>query len=113
MQVAYVLVAIIVAIVQILIIVKFFQIAHDLHFLRGEYEKLKRIHRFGEYAKTQGDKTFAVGDEVYSIELKREVLIQSVCEDGSYRCTYLTNAGMCRKDIPGDQLTNTPPTEAK
>ncbi|KGN98411.1 hypothetical protein HQ36_02005 [Porphyromonas gingivicanis] len=110
---AYVLAAIIVAIVQIIIIVKFFQIAQDLRFFRGEYEKLKRTHRFGEYVNTKGDKAFAVGDQVYSLELKRKVDIQSIREDGSYRCTYLTNAGMCRKDIPGDQLTDTPPTEAK
>lgn len=77
-----------VTIIQILLIIKFFQIARDIHFLRMEYLKLKRIHKVGEYSLAKGDRIYDIGEKLYAVDLQKEVKIVSINPDGTYCCEY-------------------------
>lgn len=107
MDTLFIVVLAIVAIaVQVIIIIKFFQIAKDLHFLRKEYEKLKAIHRLGEYAKAKGSTTFAVGENAYAVEIDQKVEIIAICKDGEYLCRYNRGPVESQKKISGDKLSD-------
>jgi hypothetical protein len=101
-----VVLAIAAIVVQIIIIVKFFQMAKDLHFLRKEYEVLKITHRLGEYTKAKGTKMFAVGEKAYAIELDQKVEIAAICKDGEYLCKYNRGPVESQKKISGDKLSD-------
>lgn len=107
MDTLFIVVLAIVAIaVQVIIIVKFFQIAKDLHFLRKEYELLKATHRLGEYTKAKGSTTFAVGENAYAIEIDQKVEIIAICKDGEYLCKYNRGPVESHKKISGDKLSD-------
>ena len=102
------LIGVICLIIQILLIVKFLQIARDIHFLRMEYLKLKRIHKVGEYSLAKGDRIYDIGEKLYAVDLQKEVKIVSINPDGTYCCEYETDTVYYPSDkyenIAGDRL---------
>ena len=102
------LIGVICLIIQILLIVKFFQIARDIHFLRMEYLKLKRIHKVGEYSLAKGDRIYDIGEKLYAVDLQKEVKIVSINPDGTYCCEYETDTvyypSYEYENIAGDRL---------
>lgn len=98
-------------VVQIIMIVKFFQIANNINYFRKEYKKIKVAHRLGEYSKTKGEYIFSDGEKAYSEELETEVEILTVCKDGSYYCQYRKDEYSGTYDIKkiqGDKLKELP-----
>ena len=102
------LIGVICLIIQILLIVKFLQIARDIHFLRMEYLKLKRIHKVGEYSLAKGDRIYDIGEKLYAVDLQKEVEIVSINPDGTYCCEYETDTAYYPsyeyENIAGDRL---------
>ena len=66
----------------------FIRMAYDLHFLRKEYENLKRIHSLGEYSLIKGKRTYQIGEKLYCEELKTKVTITGITDEGLYICEY-------------------------
>ena len=52
-------------IVQFIVLYLFIRATIDLHFLRKEFEKLKRIHRLGEYHLVKGERIYEPGEKLY------------------------------------------------
>lgn len=89
----------------------FVRMANDLHFLRKEFEKLKRIHRLGEYSLAKGKRIYRPGEKLYCGELKAVVTIIGLTDNGLYYCEARPDKDVYfRKNyyIPGDKLSELP-----
>ena len=113
MLLIYISIALAIFIVQLLMVVKFFQMAKDLRFMRPDYEKLKLIHRLGEYSNARGERIYLDGEILFSTELNERVRIHSICDDGRYLCSYKKKGEHYDgyKAIHGDKLTDILPEE--
>ena len=89
----------------------FVRMAIDLHFLRKEFEKLKRVHRLGEYSLAKGKRIYRPGEKLYCEELKTSVTVTGLTENGLYYCEARPDKDVYfRKNyyIPGDKLSELP-----
>lgn len=94
-------------VLQIIVVVKFFRIAGDINYLRKEYERIKSIHRIGEYSKAKGDKTYTKGEIAILIDTHERVKVLGICENGEYLCSFIgEKSGIEFKveKIEGDRL---------
>jgi hypothetical protein len=102
-------------IVQLIVLYLFVRTANDLHFLRKEFEKLKCIHRLGEYSLAKGERIYQPGEKLYCEELETSVTIVGVSNKGNYICEYYTaeDTYYAKKAfISGDQLSELPKKES-
>lgn len=93
----------------------FIRSANDLHFLRKEYENLKRIHRLGEYSLIKGKRIYQIGEKLYCEELKTKVTITGITDKGLYICESGAGQGTYygkTYHIAGDKLSELPKEEA-
>ena len=93
----------------------FVRMANDLHFLRKEYEKLKCIHRLGEYHLAKGERIYRPGEKLYCEELGEIVIIMELADNGLYLCSYgADEMGFYGKKahIAGDKLSELPKKES-
>ena len=89
----------------------FVRMAIDLHFLRKEFEKLKRVHRLGEYSLAKGKRIYRPGEKLYCEELKTSVTVTGLTENGLYYCEARSDKGVYfgkNYYIPGDKLSELP-----
>lgn len=103
------------AILQIILLYLFVRMANDLHFLRKEFEKLKPIHRLGEYSLAKGERIYQPGEKLYCEKLKAVVTIIGLTDKGLYYCESATEKGTYYGKsyyIAGDQLSELPKEEA-
>lgn len=102
----------------ILVIIAFYlfvRMANDLHFLRKEFEKLKRIHRLGEYHLVKGERIYRPGEKLYCKELDSVVIIMELADNGLYYCESATSQGTYYGKtyyIAGDKLSELPKKES-
>ena len=102
----------------ILVIIAFYlfvRMANDLHFLRKEFEKLKRIHRLGEYHLVKGERIYRPGEKLYCKELDSVVIIMELADNGLYYCESTTSQGTYYGKtyyIAGDKLSELPKKES-
>jgi len=102
-------------IVQLIVLYLFVRTANDLHFLRKEFEKLKCIHRLGEYSLAKGERIYQPGEKLYCEELETSVTIVGVSNKGNYICEYYTaeDTYYAKKAfISGDKLSELPKKES-
>lgn len=95
-------------IVQLIVLYLFVRTANDLHFLRKEFEKLKCIHRLGEYSLAKGERIYRPGEKLYCERLSAVVTVMELAENGLYLCSYgADEMGYYGKKahIAGDQLS--------
>ena len=93
----------------------FIRSANDLHFLRKEFEKLKRIHRLGEYHLVKGERIYEPGEKLYCEELKAVVTIIRLKDNGLYYCEARSDKGVYYVKnyyIAGDKLSELQKEEA-
>ena len=93
----------------------FVRMANDLHFLRKEYEKLKCIHRLGEYSLAKGKRIYRPGEKLYCEELDSVVIIMELADNGLYYCESATSQGTYYGKtyyIAGDKLSELPKEKA-
>ena len=103
------------ALVQLILLYLFVRTADDLHFLRKEYENLKRIHRLGEYSLIKGKRIYQIGEKLYCEELKTKVTITGITDKGLYICESGAGQGTYygkTYHIAGDKLSELPKEEA-
>ena len=102
----------------ILVIIAFYlfvRMTNDLHFLRKEFEKLKRIHRLGEYHLVKGERIYRPGEKLYCKELDSVVIIMELADNGLYYCESTTSQGTYYGKtyyIAGDKLSELPKKES-
>ena len=102
-------------IVQFIVLYLFVRTADDLHFLRKEYEKLKHIHRLGEYSLAKGERIYLPGEKLYCEELGEVVNIMELTDNGLYYCESKAKQGVYYGKtyyIAGDKLSELPKEEA-
>lgn len=98
-------------IVQFIVLYLFIRATIDLHFLRKEFEKLKRIHRLGEYHLVKGERIYEPGEKLYCEELKAVVTIIGLKDNGLYYCEARSDKGVYYVKnyyIAGDKLSELP-----
>lgn len=103
------------AILQIILLYLFVRMANDLLFLRKEFEKLKCIHRLGEYHLVKGERIYRPGEKLYCKELGEIVIIMELADNGLYLCSYgADEMGFYGKKahIAGDKLSELPKKES-
>ena len=106
---------IVAAILQLIVLYLFVRTADDLHFLRKEYEKLKHIHRLGEYSLAKGERIYLPGEKLYCERLSAVVTVMELAENGLYLRSYgADEMGYYGKKahIAGDQLSELPKKES-
>lgn len=97
--------------VQLIVLYLFIRATIDLHFLRKEFEKLKRIHGLGEYHLAKGERIYEPGEKLYCEELKAVVTIIGLTDNGLYYCEALPDKGVYYGKnyyIAGDKLSELP-----
>lgn len=84
----FIFISIVAAVLQAIITYLFVRTANDIHFLKKEYEKIKRIHKLAEYSLIKGDHIYAPGDIFYCPKVGSNVRIESINDDGTYTCIF-------------------------
>ncbi len=103
------------AILQLIVLYLFIRSTIDLHFLRKEFEKLKCIHRLGEYSLAKGERIYLPGEKLYCEKLKAVVTIIGLTDNGLYHCESETEKGVYYGKnyyVAGDKLSELPKEEA-
>ena len=101
--------------VQLILLYLFVRTANDLHFLRKEFEKLKCIHRLGEYSLAKGERIYRPGEKLYCEKLKAVVTIIGLTDNGLYHCESEPEKGFYYGKnyyLAGDKLSELPKEEA-